>query len=540
MAEPAGLVQLGSCGLWQEVLVQLESSGKRANIALYTAAIQALSQSQQRLRALETFARLRRRKRLQLDAFAFGAAMAAAESWERAQAYLCQMADLTLQASAISYNSALSGSRWIHRWASALQLLRLARCRACEVNEVTIHSLLGVEWRRAGALLDASAAQQLPAQVIGLNALINAMKYWQRSCGMLTAMRSSRLEPNIISANSAAANYESWEDMLSHVRTQAVRGIAPDLVTRYAMQQSLRSAGRWHEASGVLNAMSASALQTGSAAYNAALAACQSTAAWAQAVRLQAAAAAENLRCTALGTWEQSLQRLEEAKRCGLRTAPRLASKAASSCVQQGRWLQEMSWLACLRQRLLAVDVLSMGCAVAAQWRRALETLLVGARRGVEVDILALGGAVDACDKAGAWTAALGTLSTAKSAAQALDLTVLNSVLSALGTAKRWAQLCQLLDTASRCGPGLWDLVSYTAAVTACGLAAPLQAVALFEASVGRRLQPDLALQAAACAPLVAAQRAEDLARLLPRLDARAAQALRAAPGSTSGGREPG
>ena len=29
-----------------------------------------------------------------------------------------------------------------------------------------------------------------------------------------------RLEPNIISANSAAANYESWEDMLSHVRTQ--------------------------------------------------------------------------------------------------------------------------------------------------------------------------------------------------------------------------------------------------------------------------------------------------------------------------------
>ncbi|CAJ1355269.1 unnamed protein product, partial [Effrenium voratum] len=194
-----------------------------------------------------------------------------------------------------------------------------------------------------------------------------------------------------------------------------------------------------------------------------------------------------------------------------------------------------MSWLACLRQRLLAVDVLSMGCAVAAQWRRALETLLVGARRGVEVDILALGGAVDACDKAGAWTAALGTLSTAKSAAQALDLTVLNSVLSALGTAKRWAQLCQLLDTASRCGP-LWDLVSYTAAVTACGLAAPLQAVALFEASVGRRLQPDLALQAAACAPLVAAQRAEDLARLLPRLDARAAQALRAAPGSTSGG----
>ena len=30
---------------------------------------------------------------------------------------------------------------------------------------------------------------------------------------------------------------------------------------------------------------------------------------------------------------------------------------------------------------------------------------------------------------------------------------VLNSVLSALGTAKRWAQLCQLLDTASRCGP---------------------------------------------------------------------------------------
>ena len=46
-------------------------------------------------------------------------------------------------------------------------------CRAeppripCPWGEVTIHSLLGVEWRRAGALLDASAAQQLPAQVIG-------------------------------------------------------------------------------------------------------------------------------------------------------------------------------------------------------------------------------------------------------------------------------------------------------------------------------------------------------------------------------------
>lgn len=194
------LSQLGRESLWEEVLVALDRlPPKQApNVVLYTAAVHALSNGQQRLRALQTFARLRRRLRStatgkRLDAMAFGAAMGASDSWARARAYLCEMGGLTIEVAAMSFNSALS--IFHGAWAPALQCLRLAMAWTVRCNEVTFNSAVAIsQWWLGLQLLSTCKAGALELDVIGCNSIISKMAQsdsdlWKQSAAMLSSTR---------------------------------------------------------------------------------------------------------------------------------------------------------------------------------------------------------------------------------------------------------------------------------------------------------------------------------------------------------------
>eukprot|EP00913_Durusdinium_trenchii_P018522 g17404.t1 len=410
---------------------------KAPKVVIYTAAINALSNSQQRLQALQRFAQLRRRLRRTrssraLDERAFGAAMGACESWARAHSYLSEMGTMAVEVTAFTVNAALSRCRdetGGDGWRPALRCFRWARGQGVQCTEVTFNSLVSLSrWQQGELLLGSARHAALQPELIGdlgqkgtcenvqwqsssragrSNSLISSTAsdgQWERSLERLASLRPQRLQPNLVTVNSClAADSElaGWSNAIHRLSKAATSGILPDSVSCLAVLQSLRRDDRWRQAVGLLHGVSAGLLQLSRSlapgrgsrighVYKCASTVCQSASTWQALLGLDLVA----------GSWDQSCRLLYLAGRGrGLEVDQVAANKAASLCVREGQWMEQMNLVAVMGHRYLTLDMVGRSVSVAAsalaqQWRRA--SLLCGQRP----DAVVLAGVTGACEKA--------------------------------------------------------------------------------------------------------------------------------------------
>ncbi|CAK9018719.1 unnamed protein product [Durusdinium trenchii] len=406
-SDTATFARLGRAGQWEEVLLLLDSlpSKQAPKVVIYTAAINALSNSQQRLQALQRFAQLRRRLRRTrssraLDERAFGAAMGACESWARAHSYLSEMGTMAVEVTAFTVNAALSRCRdetGGDGWRPALRCFRWARGQGVQCTEVTFNSLVSLSrWQQGELLLGSARHAALQPELIGSNSLISSTAsdgQWERSLERLASLRPQRLQPNLVTVNSClAADSElaGWSNAIHRLSKAATSGILPDSVSCLAVLQSLRRDDRWRQAVGLLHGVSAGLLQLSRHVYKCASTVCQSASTWQALLGLDLVA----------GSWDQSCRLLYLAGRGrGLEVDQAAANKAASLCVREGQWMEQMNLVAVMGHRYLTLDMVGRSVSVAAsalaqQWRRA--SLLCGQRP----DAVVLAGVTGACEKA--------------------------------------------------------------------------------------------------------------------------------------------
>ncbi|CAK9098860.1 Uncharacterized protein SCF082_LOCUS46320 [Durusdinium trenchii] len=295
---------------------------------------------------------------------------------------------------------------------------------------VTFNSLVSLSrWQQGELLLGSARHAALQPELIGdlgSNSLISSTAsdgQWERSLERLASLRPQRLQPNLVTVNSClAADSElaGWSNAIHRLSKAATSGILPDSVSCLAVLQSLRrdDSHVYKCASTVCQSPWAARVQVPGKPYWALI--------WwflGSVVKLRSAQGCFNERMGPVvflvrfrrenqfeavregqkktlaeaGSWDQSCRLLYLAGR-GLEVDQAAANKAASLCVREGQWMEQMN-LAVMGHRYLTLDMVGRSVSVAAsalaqQWRRA--SLLCGQRP----DAVVLAGVTGACEKA--------------------------------------------------------------------------------------------------------------------------------------------
>ncbi|CAJ1453746.1 unnamed protein product [Effrenium voratum] len=329
--------------------------------------------------------------------------LARAVAWPRSLGIVRTLEATCLQATTVSYNSALVNLRWTQ---GLMLLSKVEKNRGLRPSCVTYNTLVASATWRVALALASLARLRRASDAVTYNTAISGSE-WRWALVVLDTLGSEVVALN--AAASACEKASQWQQALALALGSA------DVVTWSAAVAACEKAKEWQRALEILASLR-SKLQADVIIYNSAISACEG-----------------------LGKWQHALLLLQEVH--SLRLASSVSYNACiSACEKCAKWQQALGLLSALYQHKVEATVITYNSAISAcqkasRWKHAL--LLLAA---VQPDVVTF----NACILASPWQQALGLL--ARAGARFGELPEA-SFLAALGNFKapRWRQALALV-----------------------------------------------------------------------------------------------
>ncbi|CAE7414440.1 unnamed protein product [Symbiodinium sp. CCMP2592] len=239
----------------------------------------------------------------QLDVVAFGACISVCEKasqWQPAVQLLQYMDDCGMTPS----NAAIAAC--FDQWPVALSLLQRAALTDAGSFAAVITSLgRGTQWAQALSLLDEMEERDLQPDILALSSGISACEkgaQWETALALLGSMAHKKVPPNVFSyasAVSACEKCQKWLEALFGYITDVLKfplegwdeqmfaeSVQPNDVTLSAVMVAVSEQGLWEYCLGILQSHRSSVQCPNTAAFNAAISACEKGKQWQTALAL--------------------------------------------------------------------------------------------------------------------------------------------------------------------------------------------------------------------------------------------------------------
>ncbi|CAJ1436679.1 unnamed protein product [Effrenium voratum] len=323
----------------------------------------------------------------------------------------------------VAANACISACADCSVWRQSLSMLSGVRCAQIKPDVVTYN--IAVEatrsWLRAGQLLQ-ECRSFVQCDVITFNSLLGGEGGWQRSLGLVEALKVSSLVPDEVTATSAmpgpwpravllAEGYEStllfnalaatcrrnWPMALFAAQTAQARGLQPDLLTANLCLSSCEQSSNWPLSMHALRESRQMGLQPNAVSFNTVRSAGAGSSAWTLALNIQGDADAffygvVTSACAAAAAWRFALRGLAGAKAAAdtgrLPQALQLlyshrtddgdiSAETFNAGLAKGPWTWSQELLRAMRRRRVALDASGQSCVLrsagrAAGWAQAL------------------------------------------------------------------------------------------------------------------------------------------------------------------------
>eukprot|EP00439_Symbiodinium_sp_Y106_P085187 s176_g27.t2 len=269
--------------------------------------------------------------------------------------------------------------------------------------------------------------------------------------------------------------------------------------------------GQWAAAGVTLQTLRRRDLEGSVVSFGAAISAAEKGQAWEQAYALHDQLLREGLRTSTVAVnaaisagktadWRGAVAFLEQLSAGRLEPTVVTYAAAISCCEKSRQWQMALRLFSQIsdteiQPNIIACNAAISACEKAGQWTWALELQEHAERCTLNPNIVTCAASTSACEKAAEWEPAVSLLRAARRRLLQLNVIACNAFLGACQNAWQWQRsLAALSAMADNC-----DVVSVTAAVTACGDASAWQHATDLMADVdARHLQPDFSLLSAA------------------------------------------
>ncbi|CAL1142274.1 unnamed protein product [Cladocopium goreaui] len=220
--------------------------------------------------------------------------------WQRALALLREALKLSMEADLVAYNATVTSCEKGCRWVEALLLLREVKDVKLTADVITYSAAMSAcnqadQWQITLSLFAELGDLRLRPSSVAINAAINGLgkgKQWTQAIQSFEAMQQGRVAPDVLTfhvASSACNAAAKWRQGAAVLR-QLHKTVRCDLLTYHVSMSASASASWWRRSYQSLRELQDAGLQAGSVTFNVAVAPCERTSHWQDALHLVAEA----------------------------------------------------------------------------------------------------------------------------------------------------------------------------------------------------------------------------------------------------------